>query len=222
MLSSEEEKALKKQLNANDDAYTPTTAEGLHEVKKSEVAKRLSIARDHLNFDDLFNGILFFKRVERLSNFKRKGWNPRFFVVDNRILYCFKEEHSVNPKRILALENCKIEVFDDDHKYGNTMFHIINYATSVKFQLRAENQELRDKWVSYLRIQISGAPQVDMGELDHSSSSTSESNSPREKGKPTPILNEKDLTGIQRKRFNHFKQSKAFITNLTNICERLR
>ncbi len=35
-------------------------------------------------------------------------------------------------------------------------------------------------------------------------------------------VTEQELSSAQRKRFHHFKQQRIFITNLTNICERLR
>jgi hypothetical protein len=37
-----------------------------------------------------------------------------------------------------------------------------------------------------------------------------------------PVVTEEDMSAIQRKRFNYFKQMRIFITNMTNICERLR
>jgi hypothetical protein len=37
-----------------------------------------------------------------------------------------------------------------------------------------------------------------------------------------PIVVEEDMSAIQRKRFNYFKQMRTFLTNVTNICERLR
>lgn len=37
-----------------------------------------------------------------------------------------------------------------------------------------------------------------------------------------PLVTEDDMSAIQRKRFNYFKQMRIFLTNVTNICERLR
>ena len=37
-----------------------------------------------------------------------------------------------------------------------------------------------------------------------------------------PLIAEDDMTAIQKKRFNYFKQMRTFLTNMTNICERLR
>lgn len=41
-------------------------------------------------------------------------------------------------------------------------------------------------------------------------------------GKRAPLIDESSLTPVQRKRFAYFKQMRIFLTNLTNICERLR
>jgi len=37
-----------------------------------------------------------------------------------------------------------------------------------------------------------------------------------------PIITENDMSAIQKKRFNYFKQMRIFLTNICNICERLR
>ena len=40
--------------------------------------------------------------------------------------------------------------------------------------------------------------------------------------KSVPVVVEDDMTAIQKKRFNYFKQMRIFLTNMTKICERLR
>jgi hypothetical protein len=71
--------------------------------------------------------VLLFKRNTRKSSFHTKGWKERYFVVDNRVLLCFQEPHSVNPLRSIALQSCHIEAHPHDEKYGETRFDIINY-----------------------------------------------------------------------------------------------
>lgn len=66
-----------------------------------------------------------------------------------------------------------------------------------------------------------GAPQVN---IDSESSEGNEAHAGAEeprKGR-IHIIEESDMTAIERKRFNYFKQMRIFVTNLTNICERLR
>lgn len=45
---------------------------------------------------------------------------------------------------------------------------------------------------------------------------------PSLKKKYVPIVTEDEMSAIQKKRFNYFKQMRIFLTNITNICERLR
>lgn len=63
-------------------------------------------------------------------------------------------------------------------------------------------------------VVIEGCETVDPEEAEAGESST--------KKKFIPIVSEDDMSAIQKKRFNYFKQMRIFLTNITNICERLR
>lgn len=144
-LSNNEEKALKRRATVDADA------EELADVKKREIANKISRAYTQTNFDGALDGQLLYKRVERKSSFQSKSWKTRYFVVDQRMLLCFKEPHSVNPLRSLPLQSCEVEVINNNPKHGDTCFNIINYSNNIRFQLRALDTASRDKWVSFLQ-----------------------------------------------------------------------
>jgi hypothetical protein len=75
---------------------------------------------------------------------------------------------------------------------------------------------------TFVYSEIMGAPVVVIEEEPASASAASASASEPQSRVLLPVLTEDDMTAIQRKRFNHFKQMRIFITNMTNICERLR
>ena len=77
----------------------------------------------------------------------------------------------------------------------------------------------------HILSEIVGAPMVIFEGSDTAvspESATDGSTSSIKRTSFVPIVTEDDMTAIQRKRFNHFKQMRIFITNITNICERLR
>lgn len=152
-LSTKEERALKRRISTTETA--PKDARQLEseliDAKKLEVANMLSRTTQLENYDGLLNGSLMYKRTERKSMLAMKPWKQRFFMVDQRVLYCFREPHSVNPLRTVPLAACHVDVIDNDPKYGDRRFDIVNYSNGTKFQLMAENKEQRTKWVNFLR-----------------------------------------------------------------------
>ncbi|RYG95296.1 hypothetical protein EON65_56190 [archaeon] len=70
--------------------------------------------------------------MERKSLLHSKPWKLRYFVVDQRVLLCFKEPHAVNPKRAISLQNCRVVACDPSLKYGDTLFEVVNEANSTR------------------------------------------------------------------------------------------
>jgi len=171
------------------------------------VARRISLVRIPSSYDKYWQAVMLFKRHHRVSSLKTKHWNPRHFYIRDRVLYCFKEAHSVNPKRSMSLDSCKIEPIDDHKKYGSTSFVIRNCTSNVVFHLRADSKLIRDQWISVIKKEAAGAPKL--MDLDPSLSTGD-------------VIDRMDLTSEQRKRLAYFRQLTAFFTNMTNICEKLR
>jgi phosphatidylinositol 4-kinase B len=155
-LSAKEERVLKQRKMSNasfDPKMDPTQFQSeLIDDKKLEIANRLSKSSSGDNYDGIgLNGTLLYKRTDRKSSFASKQWKARHFMVDQRVLFCFREPHSVCPLRTLSLASCHVEVIEHDPKYGETRFDIVNFSNNSKFQMRAENKAQREKWVAFLR-----------------------------------------------------------------------
>lgn len=196
-------------------------------------------------FEGYFNGHLLFKRNQRKS-LQRKTWKSRYFVIENRMLLCFRDPHSVSPLRALALENCRIEMINYHESYGDTLFDITCLVTGTRYHLRAQNKEQRTQWINILYQEISGSPcssKVLGSALIHAEkdiekklenkikaneqlqiknyfSTTDLLNVPP--GNSVGSFNIKDLSRNERIRYCFFSQQKVFVINLTNICETLR
>jgi len=240
--SNEEKEALRKRMSLDpvhrgsiDDMDAATLQSEMVEFKKQAIASKLARTNSFQSNDGLLNGTLLFKRNIRKSRFHLKGWKPRHFVVDNRVLLCFREPHSVNPLRTISLQACQVEVIHEDEQYGETRFDVVNYSNNNRFQLRAKDEKSRNDWVSFLRSEILGAPQVAIEDgLESPAQGGSAAAAPGspgggcsmnefgEKVRKTPIIQEDEMTAEQRRRFNYFKQMRIMLTNLTNISERLR
>ena len=155
-LSNKEEKVLIKQRRATnpqsmDNIDAKQLELELKDAKRIEIANSLSKSTSIENYDGLLSGNLMYKRTDRKSAFATKPWKQRHFVVDQRVLLCFREPHSVNPLRTLPLAPCQVEVVEHDAKYGETRFDIVNYSNNCRFQLMAKDKEQRAQWVDFIK-----------------------------------------------------------------------
>lgn len=132
----------------SDDDNDEVNHKELNDLKKREIAQKLAQAKP-TSYDGQLSGLLYFKRTTRKSSMHSKSWKQRFFVIDHRVLICFREPHMVNPLRAISLQNCQVNIVDSV-KYGNTGFEVVNTGTGAKYQLRAESPELRQKWVDFI------------------------------------------------------------------------
>jgi phosphatidylinositol 4-kinase B len=133
----------------DDDESSDDSVSDLSHVKKTEIAHTLSKARA-TTFDGELNGNLFFKRTVRKSSMHSKSWKLRYFIVDQRVLLCYRQPFQVHPLRAISLQNCHVTVRETHPKYGDTCFDVEDTANNVKYQMRAETKELRQKWVDFL------------------------------------------------------------------------
>lgn len=151
-LSNNEEKVLKRRMTVDQKTSVDSKKleEELANAKRSEIANTLSRGLCD-NFDGLINEPLMYKRNERKSMFATKPWKQRHFQVDQRVLLCYRDPYSVNPLRTIPLAPCHVEVIENDPKYGDTRFDIVNYSNGSRFQLMAKDRAQREKWVTLLR-----------------------------------------------------------------------
>lgn len=200
----------------------------LRTFKRAELAQQLSVQMPH-SVDSVLNGLLYFKRVERKSMLHSKTWHQRYFVVDQRVLLCFNDIDAVTPKRAISLQNCTVVVNETHPKYGDTCFEVVNEANGIRYMLRADDAATRSKWVEFLNREISGAPVLSATTTSADTPSTNAGTTQAHAEVHTAtealqnqMLNEAHMTAEQRRRFRYFQQMRVFVTNLTNICERLR
>ena len=130
------------------------TSTDLANLKKNELANVISTNPSH-EFEGTSNGFLFYKRTERKSILHTKPWKKRFFVIDQKIAYCYRDPYEINPCRAMHLQYCEVVVSETSSKYGNTCFEVINEANNIKYLLRAENEQNRDRWIHKFKRFIS-------------------------------------------------------------------
>jgi hypothetical protein len=223
-LSTAEQTVLERKRRNSDD---PRAA--LKDVKREQMATSLSRMKSVI--DGQLSGDLFYKRLDRKSMLHTKKWKTRYFVVDKRVLSCFHDPHSVNPVRTMHLQNARVVEHEPHPKYEDTVFELINDATNTRFLLRAENSVKRRQWINVLQSQINGAPPVIIDDGEQAEKGEGEAKATTTTDQTTEAANERaiipaisitEMTPIQRKRFCYFRQLRIFITNMTNICEKLR
>jgi hypothetical protein len=122
----------------------------LKELKKVEVARRISRSDSFQFHVPQLSGDLYFKRNQRKSIFYSKIWKIRYFVIDKKILLCFRDPFSVTPLRSLDLRYASVKDLETHPKYGNTVFEIVDEATGTVFHLRAESEEKKQNWMEVL------------------------------------------------------------------------
>lgn len=127
----------------------PSITNGVSDKNREHIADTLSQPQTE-KYDGIFNGELYYKRVERKSMFHLKPWKLRYFVIARRVLICYHEAHSVEPLRAIPLINCSVVVCETRPKYGNTCFEVVNESNGMRFQLRAKDEATRQKWVDLL------------------------------------------------------------------------
>jgi hypothetical protein len=179
------------------DHSDPQSATDLKHLKKMHIAKRLTRTESFQFHLGHLSGDLYFKRAERKSIFHTKQWKIRYFVIDKKILLCFKDPYSITPIRAMDLRYAKVNVVDDHPKYGDTVFEIYNEVNGVKFILRAETPEQRNAWVQVLGSQINGAPPVIVPETTEALNEVGEAVGAKVF---VPAVKIEEMTPIQRKR----------------------
>lgn len=119
----------------------PYTVNPLKEVTERE----MSVSHE---FSKVISGTLLYKRNSRKSNFHSKPWKPRFFIVDQRILLCFRDSNSTDPLRAILLSSCRVVVSETHAKYGDCCFELISDSTNTRYLLRTESSDQRKSWVA--------------------------------------------------------------------------
>ncbi len=144
-----------------------------------------------------FNGTLLYKRQKRMASYKPKPWKPRYFLLSDRMLYCYNRKGGTL-NRAMPLEGATIKVLNkntDGVKYPH-MFQVSN--ASFKFRMRASSDQERDEWVNQLTLESKAiVPEEE------------------EKIKST-------WTTEQKQRLEFYQQERQFVADLCDVAEQLR
>lgn len=58
-------------------------------------------------------GALLYKRTTRTSRFAPKGWKQRRFAVQDRVLFCFRDDNNSTLKRAIPLQHTEVHVVEN-------------------------------------------------------------------------------------------------------------
>lgn len=189
-----------------------------------------------------FSGNLFYKRTERKSKYSLKPWKMRYFLIKQKVLFCYKcnieqnqikevDEalekgiiHSIGlPIRTISLRDCKIESLNGKYEYH---FIIKNKTNGVQFFLRALNEKDYNSWMTIIQREINDSPPqsylFSTDPIKESNFGNGKKHLSMRKVVEQISIDQTKLTSAQRKRHNYFVQQREFINNLTEIADRLR
>ncbi|GMH50330.1 hypothetical protein TL16_g00745 [Triparma laevis f. inornata] len=148
------------------------------------------------------SGWLMYKRGKR-RKYRRKPWKRRFFVVAERMLFCFDKPHGTL-RRAMPLESAIIEEPHDSKHPFYFEVHNQNY----QFLMRGTSASEVKKWVGLLEQNAKTAALFSMA---LSPSNTHQGQS---------LVSH--LSPQQRARYQFFKGERDFVRSLCEIAEELR
>ncbi len=146
--------------------------------------------------DVVMEGVLGYKRWARKGLLSSKGWHDRRFVLQHRVLLCFRIEDGVL-KRAIPLAHTTIVV--KEHHTKGFYFEIQENKRDRVFKLYAPDAETRTKWVEALRAQAAAPP----ANLPH-------------------LYIKDELSDAEIARYGFFRSEREFVRSLTDICEEMR
>jgi hypothetical protein len=98
------------------------------------------------------SGLLLFKRNTRLAWYKSKGWKPRFFKVENLVLYCYRDKECKQLLRAVSLLDCRIEIPDNDNERYPYYMEVHSTISPYFLQLRALDATSFRRWNALLEM----------------------------------------------------------------------
>ena len=147
---------------------------------------------------ETYGGELLYKRKIRESCFRPKPWNTRYFAIEDRMLNCYTEKHSVL-ERSMPLEGAKTGEHLGKYPY---MFFVENRG--FHFIIRAKSEDDKGKWLKALGEE-SKAKSLFTRELTQ-----------------TQLSELEKLTPEQRSRYDFFNDERNFVRDVCDLAERLR
>ena len=130
-----------------------------NELSSNTSSKKMNNTASNMNADVgiTLQGSLMYKREIRKSFFLPKPWKVRYFRIQNRILFCYRDTAFTELLRAIPLQDCdvitsKSNTTDTVNKY-EYYFEVINKTISekpLKFILRTDTKESFELWKNAL------------------------------------------------------------------------
>jgi hypothetical protein len=189
--------------------------------------KGATLSRLHSIDDELregCRGFLMFKRASRKHFYSGHKWKWRYFRIEQGVLFCSRSADWSTARggvmRAMPLEGSTLVYGDEAIAKGDTKhpFCVLvkNFSTGFEFHLRAETEEVFAMWKNALEKECS---------KDHSFPyplpSTAGADGIAKTSASNTTTNLRTLA-LRRKRWLAFTQQRKLITDITDICERLR
>jgi len=155
-----------------------------------------------INFDDSNSGWLMYKRGRR-RKYRRKPWKRRFFVVAERMLFCYDKPNGTL-RRAMPLESAIVEAVEcaDNSRHDN-YFEVHNQ--NFQFLMRGDDEANVKKWKLLLETNAKTAALFSMSSAGSDNSTTQ------------ALLSQ--LPPDQLARYQFFKGERDFVRSLCDIAE---
>jgi hypothetical protein len=98
--------------------------------------------------ENSMEGTLYYKRITRRNSCSTKGWKQRYFKIDQRVLFCYRDAKMTTLKRAVTLEDAIVQSASHP-KHGN-YFEIYSAINHVKYQLYSEDNSTMLRWIHVL------------------------------------------------------------------------
>lgn len=202
----EKKSRLKRIMESNNARHLTRGDEGAH------LSRLANIDDDALGG---LHGFLLFKRRERRSIFHSHKWKWRYFRIEQGVLFCSRTSDANTGAggvlRTLSLFGCTIETDAVAAKtFGGShhpfMIMVSNSSSGITFQLRAANEEEFNAWIVALAKECYGEASFPYPLPTMSSNASQKSRS----------------YALRKKRAIAYAVERKFLTDITDICERLR
>ena len=204
----EKKNRLKRIMESNNAReLTRGEAEGAHMSRLAEIDDEVQ---------EGMHGNLLFKRKERKSIFHSHKWKWRYFRIEQGVLFCTRKPDAKTSTggimRTLSLSGCTIDTeaaaaasVGSQHPF---VIVVSNSSSGMVFQLRAANEEEFKAWTTALEKECYGEKS-----FPYPLPSSSGSNNTNKKNRSN---------SLRRKRSLAYSLERKFLTDITDICERLR
>ena len=191
-------------------AATTTTAAPLELGSPSKLAATSNEKGKQIS---KYGGTLLYKRRTRTAMYKLKRWKPRYFEVEERMLYCynFKPAAGGQLRRAMPLEGAIVKQVEGKYPF---MFVVKNHH--FEYFIRAKSEKNMMLWIKLLR------GESEANALIPHILSTDEIEKKAQGVTETKKSTSNTLTPSQKARYEFFRNERDFVAAVCDVAEVLR